>query len=111
MTKPPPIFDWHHFQDLTDSDKALQREMLDVFMHHLQSDVQALEVAFHAGDITEWHGWLHKIYGACASMQAAQLAAVCLDRKTAEADVTVHHQNIIAAYEDLMAELEKVRTL
>lgn len=113
-TKAPLIFDWDHFHDLIDGDLVLGQQMLTVFLGHLRSDFESLDQAYIDADMTEWHVWVHKIYGACANLRAENMAALCLQGKTAQTplDITTLHEDIKSAYILLHQELtDELKTL
>ena len=71
------IFDWDNLNDMTDHDEQLNREILDIFVTNLENDMNALTTAYRQNNLKEWDEWAHKMYGACASIGALDMAFAC----------------------------------
>lgn len=68
-----------HFQELTEGDEDLQKELMKIFIENLQIDLKALHQHFQERNFQAWEEIAHKLYGASSHVGASALAKVCLE--------------------------------
>jgi len=96
------VFDQAHFDHMTGGDRALQREVVDLF----RAQVEGWSAAMSAG-----HGWrdaVHTLKGSARGIGLSALAAACETAEGApDADVAVAIIGVRAALADALVSLEQ----
>ncbi len=71
------VIDWHHFEEFTEGDAEMERELLKIFIENLQQDLTTLHQCYTKQDFAGWEEAAHKLYGASSHVGAYALADIC----------------------------------
>jgi len=71
------IFNIDNLREFTGGDKAVEAEILSIFIDNLNIDKAELIDAHSNKNYSKWNDVVHKIYGACAHIGADQLSEIC----------------------------------
>lgn len=78
----PHPMDWQRVEQMTEGDKHMEQEVMDVFVEDLRHSLSELASHFAQHDQPEWVKLAHRLYGASANMGAQQLAILCHKAQT-----------------------------
>lgn len=102
-------FNWDKFNEHTDGDPEAEAELLALFLHHMEQDIQSLQSAHNHHDDETWRDIVHRMCGACFNLGAHALAEICDKAQDTEDtdDIKKMHVCILAEYKDLSQHLSQ----
>lgn len=102
------IFDWSRLREFTDGDPQEEKEIINIFIESLQTDLGCLQTSYDQANYEEWDGWVHKLYGACSHIGAHSMAEICDEGQTLFPD---HIDKIPQMHKAIFNEYQRVQDI
>ncbi|WP_287129988.1 Hpt domain-containing protein [Candidatus Cyanaurora vandensis] len=101
-----PILDRFHLDDMTGGDQVFERELLQLFLTDIQTQLAGIELALNQNNPTELQRHAHQVKGSCFNVGAIALGTLAAHLEVQAQTGTTQTWGLLAQMKMGLAELQ-----